>query len=94
MYAYLVALAWLYVVVMMVAAEAASPMGSLLGALLTFVFYGLVPVALLMYILTTPARKRALRDRSAQEPAAASADQPDAGSHPAADAIAPVRKES
>ncbi|MFZ9297566.1 MAG: hypothetical protein ACO24Y_04475 [Hylemonella sp.] len=94
MYAYLVALAWLYVVVMMAAAEAASPVGSLLGALLTFVFYGLVPVALLMYILTTPARKRALRARSAQESAAASADQPDAGSHPAADAIAPVRKES
>ncbi|MEY3381945.1 MAG: hypothetical protein RL468_2543, partial [Pseudomonadota bacterium] len=56
MYGYLVALAWLYVAIMMAAAEAASPVGSLLGALITLVLYGIAPVALVMYILTTPAR--------------------------------------
>ncbi len=60
---YLVVIGWLYVTVMMAVAEAASPQGSLLGAAVTFIFYGLVPVAIVAYILGTPARKRALRER-------------------------------
>lgn len=60
---YLVVIGWLYVTVMMAVAEAASPQGSVLGAVVTFIFYGLVPVAIVAYILGTPARKRALRER-------------------------------
>ena len=92
MYTYLVAIAWLYVAFMMAAAEATSPVGSVLGALITFVLYGLGPVALVMYILGGPARKRAIKTRQTAE-AAASRNQPDAGGQPATDAVAPVRKE-
>lgn len=91
MYAYLVALAWLYVALLMAVAEATSPVGSVLGAIITFLLYGVGPVALLLYILGTPARKRALKAREAA--AQASAAQPDAGGQAAADTVAPVRKE-
>ncbi|ADX46645.1 hypothetical protein Acav_2736 [Paracidovorax avenae ATCC 19860] len=64
---YLVIIGWLYVTVMMAAAEAASPQGSLLGAAVTFVLYGLVPISIVAYILGTPARKRALRQREQHE---------------------------
>jgi hypothetical protein len=56
---YLVAIAWLYVVVMMAVAEALSPQGSVLGAVITFLFYGVLPLAVLLYILGTPSRRRA-----------------------------------
>ncbi len=96
---YLVAIAWLYVAVMMAAAEAMHAQGTVLGALITFVFYGLLPVSLVMYILGTPARKKARRAREAAEAAAASegSAQPEAGGHApgAAEApgVAPVGKE-
>lgn len=97
---YLVAIAWLYVTLMMAVAEASAPTGSVLGAIITFVLYGLLPLSILLYILGTPGRKRALRERerrAAAEAAAASADQPDGGGHaPAAaqdGAVAPVREE-
>ena len=92
---YLVLIAWLYVTVMMAVAEATSAQGTLLGAGITFVLYGLLPIAIVGYILGTPARKRAIRAR--EQALAASAADPDAGSHaPAAaqgSAVAPVRKE-
>lgn len=91
MYTYLVAFAWLYVALMMAAAEAASPVGSVLGALITFLLYGVGPVALVVYILNTPARKRALKARQARQEQTSA--QPDAGGHAAADPVAPVRKE-
>ena len=101
---YLVLIAWLYVTLMMALAEATSPTGSVLGAVVTFVLYGLLPMGIVGYILGTPARKRALRAKalaeqaSEQAPAdASSSAEPDAGSHaPAAaqgSAVAPVRKE-
>jgi membrane protein implicated in regulation of membrane protease activity len=58
---YLVAIAWTYVVLMMSVAEALAPNGSLLGATITFVFYGALPLALVLYLLGTPTRRRALR---------------------------------
>jgi hypothetical protein len=58
---YLVAIGWLYVVFMMAAAEALSPQGTIFGALITFVLYGVGPSAVVMYILTTPSRKARLR---------------------------------
>lgn len=98
---YLVLIAWFYVTLLMAIAEATSPAGSLLGAIVTFVLYGLLPMGILGYILGTPGRKRALHARAMAEreaaPDAASAE-PDAGRHaPAAaegDAVAPVRKET
>lgn len=100
---YLVLIAWLYVTLLMAVAEAASPGGTLLGAAVTFVFYGLLPAGILGYILATPARKRALRARRAAEQARwdarqASAVEPDAGGHAPAAAepggVAPVREEA
>ena len=103
---YLVAIAWMYVVVMMTIAEAASPGGTLLGAFFTFVLYGLLPLSILLYILGTPARKRRLKARQEQEALAAghvppspySGVAPDAGSQPTAaaqtDGIASVREET
>lgn len=78
---YLVAIAWTYVVLMMSVAEALAPNGSLLGATITFVFYGALPLALVLYLLGTPARRRALRA------AQASAAQPDSGGHAAGGAV-------
>ena len=93
---YLIVLAWLYVALMMAVAEATSSMGSVVGALFTFVLYGAAPVSLLMYVMATPARKRSIKARQAAEFAArgAPSNAPDAGGETAADAVAPVRKES
>lgn len=57
---YLIAIAWSYVAVMMAAAEALSPQGTIFGALVTLLLYGVLPLGLLMYILGTPGRKRRL----------------------------------
>ena len=86
---YLVAIGWMYVVLLMTVAEALSPNGGVLGATLTFVFYGALPLSIMLYILGTPARRRALR---AREAAAASATQPDGSGHAASDTLAPVRE--
>ncbi len=89
---YIVPIAWLYVAMMMAVAEATNSNGSVLGAAITFLLYGLGPVALALYLMGTPARKRAIKAREA-----ASSNQPDAGGHaPAAtegDMVPPVRKE-
>ena len=64
---YVVAIGWMYVVVMASVAEAMSPQGTVLGALMTFIGWGLLPCALVLYILGTPARKRRLREQAARE---------------------------
>ena len=84
---YLIAIAWFYVVLMMAVAEAQSAQGTVLGALITFLLYGLLPVSLLMYILGTPGRKRLRKAAEAAEDARqASAAQP---TDPAATSVAP-----
>ncbi len=92
---YLVLIAWFYVTLMMAIAEATSAQGTVLGAIVTFTLYGLLPMAIVGYILGTPARKRAIRAR--EQAQAASAADPDAGGHAPAGAedgaVAPVRKE-
>lgn len=105
MFLILIAIGWLYVVLMMAVAESMSTVGSVLGAIITFVLYGVGPVALLTYILSTPARKKLRKLREAEELAAWQAaqeaqpgavpasDTPDAGGQTPADAVAPVRKE-
>ena len=91
---YLVPIAWLYVTVMMAVVEANSPNGTLLGALITFLHYGAGPIALVMYVMGTPARRRAIKAREvAEQSLAPTSDQPDAGRQAPADPVAPVRKE-
>lgn len=63
---YLLVIAWMYVVLMMSVAEATSSNGTLLGALVTFVLYGLLPVALVVYLMGAPARNKALKKRAAE----------------------------
>ena len=85
---YLVVIGWLYVALMMAVAEANHPNGTLLGAIVTFVLYGVGPVALLMYLMGRPGRRAA----RARREAAASA-KPDPGGEAPADPVPPVRKE-
>jgi Zn-dependent protease with chaperone function len=87
---HIVALAWIYVAGMAALVEALSPQGTLLGALLTLVGWGLVPLALVLYILGTPARRRR---RRAADAAAASGTDPDRGGHAPGEAVAPEREE-
>ena len=92
---YIIPIAWLYVVVMMAVAEATSANGTILGAIVTFVLYGLLPIGLILYFMGAPGRKRAIRARDAAELAAAQASsQPDASSLPTTDAVPPVGKEA
>lgn len=94
---YIVVIAWLYVALMMAVAEATSPIGTVVGGFFTFVLYGAAPVSLVIYVLDTPRRKRAIRAREAAElarRAAAESVQPDGGGEAPADPVAPMRKES
>ncbi len=93
---YLVAIGWMYVVLMMAAAEAMAPNGTILGAVFTLLLYGLMPLALVLYLMATPARRRA---RRVAEKAGVSPDtpesftQPDGRGETAGSPVAPVRKE-
>ena len=92
---YLIVIAWLYVALMMAVAEATNPSGTVLGAIITFLLYGVGPVALLIYLLGHPGRRRARIARAQAEAAqAASASaEPDASGQAPADPVPPVRKE-
>jgi hypothetical protein len=97
---YLVALAWIYVALMMAAAEATSSNGTVLGAVLTFLLYGAMPLAIVLYVMGAPGRRRTRRAReaieealAAESAAQASAAAPGDGDHPAADPLAPKREE-
>lgn len=92
---YLTVIAWIYVVLMMSIAEATSTTGTVLGALMTFLLYGVLPLSIVMYLLGTPSRRRAIKEQEkrAQDastananiseihPSAAISNQPDAGGH-------------
>ena len=93
---YLVVIGWMYVVLMMSAAEAASSNGTVLGALVTFLLYGVGPVILVVYLMGAPARNKAIKKREAEarashraaaglnaDQAGVSAVEPDAGRHAA-----------
>ena len=91
---YIIPIGWLYVALMASLAEATSTQGSVLGAVFTFLFYGALPVSLMLYYMGAPGRKRAIRAREAAERAAVQASiQPNTSSHAATDTVAPVRKE-
>lgn len=93
---YLVAIAWLYVAVMMSVAEAMHPDGTVLGAMVTFFLYGLLPTGLVLYVMGTPLRRKARltaefeSEQAARRAGAAAlaeehgrSGQPDTGSHAA-----------
>ena len=105
---YLIVIAWIYVVLMMSVAEATHPTGTLLGALITFVLYGVGPLALVVYLMRAPARRKAIKAREAVEAAAVDPKihrpdsfTPDTGGHAASGvkpvtvntSVTPVRKE-
>ena len=97
---HLVVIAWLYVALMMAVAEATNTTGTVLGAIFTFLLYGLLPVALVVYLMATPARRRAIKAREAAEREAAmqaartASDPPDTGGKTAADPVATVREKT
>ena len=96
---YLVALGWMYVVLMVAVAEALSPQGTVLGAVFTVLGWGVLPLGIVLYILGTPARRRARRAaaEAAATPAppseADSGPDPDRSGHAPGDPVAPERKE-
>jgi len=105
---YLVVIAWLYVVLMMAVAEASNTTGSVLGAIVTFFLYGLLPLALVVYLMRTPQRRhkakaleaaeqQALRAAATETAPSKSSGQPDASGHAPgaaqAGGVAAVRKE-
>lgn len=89
----------MYVVLMMSVAEATHSTGSVLGAIVTFLLYGILPVGIVVYVLRAPQRRKTIRAREAAEAAAArgTSAEPDAGGEApgAAEAggVPPVRKE-
>jgi len=101
---YLIAIAWGYVAVMMALAEATSSQGSILGAVITLLLYGVLPITILLYIMGAPGRKSARKKQAiaeaelaAQASAAAQADtstQADDGDHAPAQPLPPVGKEA
>ncbi|TAM45482.1 MAG: hypothetical protein EPN61_06040 [Burkholderiaceae bacterium] len=96
---YLIVIGWIYVTLLMGVVEASSSTGTILGGIGTFVFYGLAPMALLVYVMGSPARRRAIKAREAASAPTtqASSGEPDAGCEAPAGAegarVAPVRKE-
>jgi hypothetical protein len=90
---HIVALAWMFVVLLMTLAEATSSQGSLLGALITLLLYGALPLSIVLYVMGTPARGRARRAAAAKASQAPSGDAGDGGGHPTGARIAPEREE-
>lgn len=61
---YIVAIGWLYVTLLMAAAEA-----TVVAGVMTFLLYGAAPLALLLWLLGTPQRRRVrLRQDAMDEP--------------------------
>lgn len=94
---YILAIGWLYVALMAAVAEGTNPNGSLLGAIVTFACYGLMPVGLLIYLLGRPARRRRHEGQADGTSRSVDSAAPDAGRHAAGAAeprgVAPMRKE-
>ncbi len=77
---YIVAIAWIYVVLLMSFTET-----SIVAGVVTFFFYGVAPLAILLYLMGTPQRRRNRRRRETlerQEEIARLAASADAGEDP------------
>lgn len=82
---YIVAIAWLYVTVLMAATER-----SVTAGVLTFVAYGLAPLALVLWLFGGPRRRRDAARAAASAPDGAG-DAPDTMDAPARDDPPPDR---
>ena len=58
MYLYLVAIAWIYVVLLMAMAEQ-----SFVAGVMTLLLYCVLPLGVILYIMATPARRRRAAQR-------------------------------
>ena len=84
----IVALGWAYVVLMMVLAEALGPGGTVLGALVTLLLYGVLPLGIVLYIGGARSRARARRLGQALDDV-----DPGGRGEAAGEPVAPVREE-
>lgn len=76
---HIVAIGWMFVVVLMSLAEATSPTGTVLGAVFTLLLYGALPVSIIVYVMNTPHRRRARQRKEAEDAARAAAAPEDKG---------------
>ena len=67
---YIIAIAWTYVALMAAITET-----TLLGGIITFIFWGVLPVSIILYVLSSPARKRRAKQKEAAEEQAGRGDQ-------------------
>ncbi len=67
---YIVAIGWMFVVVCMAAVEATTT--SLVGGMVTLFFYGLLPLALFLWLVGTPQRHRNRMRGNSKRPSGAS----------------------
>ena len=58
---YIIAIGWIYVVLMMSITEA-----SVVAGIMTFVLYGILPLTIILYVMSTPRRRRRRATREAQ----------------------------
>lgn len=101
---HIVVIAWLYVALMMAVAEGSNTTGTVIGAVFTFLLYGAAPVALVVYLMNAPARRKRIRqmEQAQQESARAigrfeatnSNIEPDTSGESSTDPVAPMRKET
>jgi predicted membrane channel-forming protein YqfA (hemolysin III family) len=82
-----VAMGWLFVVLLFALVQWVSPQGSGLVALLLVFGAGVAPLAVVLYVMGAPARRRRRRAETRLGP------NPDAGGHAPGDAVAPEREE-
>lgn len=70
---YIIAIAWLYVALLLAVSDT-----TVVGGVLTFLFYGIAPLALFVWLFGTPARRRAKQasDEMASEAGDPHADEP------------------
>ena len=59
---YLIAIAWMYVVTIVAVADT-----TIVGGVLTFIFWGVAPLSLFLWLFGTPARRRRQAARAALE---------------------------
>jgi mannose/fructose/N-acetylgalactosamine-specific phosphotransferase system component IID len=91
---YIVAIGWVYVVLMMAVAEATSTQGTVLGAVFTFLLYGVLPLSIVLYLMGTPGRRKARQaaEAAADATEAKASAQPDGSGHAPSDAVAAERE--
>jgi NADH:ubiquinone oxidoreductase subunit 6 (subunit J) len=88
---HVVAVAWIFVVVLMALAEGTSTQGTWLGAFFTLLLYGVLPLSIVLYVMGTPMRRRARLQAEATNATQVSAD-PDGGGQAAGDPLAAERE--